>query len=96
MGDNLSESNNGSSSQPSATSTPRRHAQSRLLELECYFAENGQIPIMISPGTKKPIFLHIVRFTQVIGMYVRKTFPIRCLKWVDVGREYIEVVKGDL
>ncbi|KAA0032772.1 uncharacterized protein E5676_scaffold428G00170 [Cucumis melo var. makuwa] len=59
MGDNLS-----SSSQPSATSTPRRHAESRLLELECYFAENEQIPIMISPGTKKPIFLHIVRFTQ--------------------------------
>uniref|UniRef100_A0A9I9E3A8 CACTA en-spm transposon protein n=1 Tax=Cucumis melo TaxID=3656 RepID=A0A9I9E3A8_CUCME len=21
---------------------------------------------------------------------------VRCLKWVDVGREYIEVVKGDL
>ncbi|KAA0055175.1 CACTA en-spm transposon protein [Cucumis melo var. makuwa] len=31
-----------------------------------------------------------------IGMCMRKTFPVRCLKWVDVGREYIEVVKGDL
>ncbi|KAL0561445.1 hypothetical protein IC582_001873 [Cucumis melo] len=29
-------------------------------------------------------------------MCVRKTFPVRCLKWAYVGREYIEVVKGDL
>ncbi|KAA0040862.1 CACTA en-spm transposon protein [Cucumis melo var. makuwa] len=33
---------------------------------------------------------------QAISVCVRKTFPIRCLKWADVGREYIEVVKGDL
>ncbi|TYK01073.1 CACTA en-spm transposon protein [Cucumis melo var. makuwa] len=33
---------------------------------------------------------------DAIGVCVRKTFPVRCLKWVDVGREYIEVVKGDL
>ncbi|TYK21529.1 CACTA en-spm transposon protein [Cucumis melo var. makuwa] len=30
------------------------------------------------------------------GGCVRKTFPVRCLKWADIGREYIEVVKGDL
>ncbi|TYK11054.1 NBS-LRR type resistance protein [Cucumis melo var. makuwa] len=34
--------------------------------------------------------------TQAIGVCVRKTFLVHCLKWVDVGREYIEVVKGDL
>ncbi|KAA0032206.1 CACTA en-spm transposon protein [Cucumis melo var. makuwa] len=31
-----------------------------------------------------------------IGVCVSKTFPVRCLKWADVGREYIEVIKGDL
>ncbi|TYK30471.1 CACTA en-spm transposon protein [Cucumis melo var. makuwa] len=56
--------NTGSSSQQT-TPTPRRRAQSRLLD-------------------------------QAIGVCVRKTFPVRCLKWADVGREYIEVVKGDL
>ncbi|KAA0063052.1 CACTA en-spm transposon protein [Cucumis melo var. makuwa] len=61
--------NSGFSSQPSATSTPRRRAQSRLLEL----------------GT-----------TQAMDVCVRKTFPVRCLKWADVGREYIEVIKSDL
>ncbi|KAA0045352.1 CACTA en-spm transposon protein [Cucumis melo var. makuwa] len=30
------------------------------------------------------------------GVCVQKTFPIRCLKWANVGREYIKVVKGDL
>uniref|UniRef100_A0A9I9ELP9 CACTA en-spm transposon protein n=1 Tax=Cucumis melo TaxID=3656 RepID=A0A9I9ELP9_CUCME len=39
---------------------------------------------------------HAVRFSQAIGVCVRKTFPVHCLKWADVGREYIEVVKGDL
>ncbi|KAA0065346.1 CACTA en-spm transposon protein [Cucumis melo var. makuwa] len=29
-------------------------------------------------------------------MCVQKTFPIHYLKWSDVGREYIEVVKTDL
>ncbi|TYK11183.1 CACTA en-spm transposon protein [Cucumis melo var. makuwa] len=62
--------NTGSSSQQPATPTPRRHAQSRLLELE--------------------------RHVAAIGVCVRKTFPICCLKWADVGREYIEVVKGNL
>ncbi|KAA0032480.1 CACTA en-spm transposon protein [Cucumis melo var. makuwa] len=45
---------------------------------------------------EKPISPHAVRFSQAIGVCVRKTFPVRCLKWADVGREYIEVVKGDL
>ncbi|TYK30597.1 CACTA en-spm transposon protein [Cucumis melo var. makuwa] len=31
-----------------------------------------------------------------ISVCVRKTFLIRCLKWADVGREYFEIVKGDL
>ncbi|KAA0045229.1 uncharacterized protein E5676_scaffold1493G00630 [Cucumis melo var. makuwa] len=29
-------------------------------------------------------------------MCVRKTFSVRCLRWVDIEREYIEVVKDDL
>ncbi|KAA0068110.1 CACTA en-spm transposon protein [Cucumis melo var. makuwa] len=92
MGDNSA----GSSSQPFATLTPRRRVQSQILELERYNAANGQIPMMIAPGAKKPIFPHVVRFSQVISMCMRRTFPVCCLKWVDVDREYIEVVKGDL
>ncbi|KAA0066901.1 CACTA en-spm transposon protein [Cucumis melo var. makuwa] len=78
------------------TPTPRRRAQSRLLELERNVAINGHIPMTIAPGAEKPISPHVVRFSQTIGVCVRKTFSVRCLKWVDVGREYIEVVKGDL
>ncbi|KAA0039036.1 CACTA en-spm transposon protein [Cucumis melo var. makuwa] len=48
------------------------------------------------PGAEKPISSHVVRFNQTIGVCTRKTFLIHCLKWVDVGREYIKVVKGDL
>ncbi|KAA0038905.1 CACTA en-spm transposon protein [Cucumis melo var. makuwa] len=66
--------NTGSSSQQT-TSTPRRRAQSRLLELERHVAINGRIPMTIAPGAEKPISPHA---------------------WTDVGREYIEVVKGDL
>ncbi|KAA0025427.1 CACTA en-spm transposon protein [Cucumis melo var. makuwa] len=73
-----------------------RRAQSRLLELECHVAINGRIPMTIAPGAEKPSSPHAVRFSQAIGVCVRKTFPIHCLKWADVGREYIEVVKGDL
>uniref|UniRef100_A0A9I9E8D7 CACTA en-spm transposon protein n=1 Tax=Cucumis melo TaxID=3656 RepID=A0A9I9E8D7_CUCME len=50
----------------------------------------------IVPGAEKPIFLYIVRFSQTIGVCVRKIFFVCCLKWANVGREYIEVVKGDL
>uniref|UniRef100_A0A9I9EJM2 CACTA en-spm transposon protein n=1 Tax=Cucumis melo TaxID=3656 RepID=A0A9I9EJM2_CUCME len=65
-------------------------------ELERHVAVNGRISMTIAPGTEKPISSHVVRFSQAIGVCVRKTFPICCLKWVDDGREYIEVVKGDL
>ncbi|KAA0035423.1 CACTA en-spm transposon protein [Cucumis melo var. makuwa] len=91
VGDNTA----GSSSQQT-TSTPRRRAQSRLLELERHVVINGCIPMTIAPGAEKPISSHAVRFSQVIDVCMRKTFPVRCLKWADVGREYIEVVKGDL
>ncbi|XP_050945494.1 uncharacterized protein LOC127150847 [Cucumis melo] len=87
--------NTGSSSQQT-TPTPRRRAQSRLLELERHVAINGRIPMTIAPRAEKPISPHVVRFSQAIGVCVRKTFPVRCLKWTDVEREYIEVVKGDL
>ncbi|KAL0559072.1 hypothetical protein IC582_003661 [Cucumis melo] len=79
-----------------ATPTPRRCAKSRLLELERHVAINGRIPMTIASGAEKPISPHAVRFSQAIGGCVRKTFSIHCLKWADVGREYIEVVKGDL
>ncbi|TYK01279.1 CACTA en-spm transposon protein [Cucumis melo var. makuwa] len=85
-----------STSEPSATPTPRRRAQSRLLESECYVAANGKILMTIAPGADKTIFPHAVRFSQAIGVCVRKTFPVCCLKWADVDREYIEVVKADL
>ncbi|KAA0065518.1 CACTA en-spm transposon protein [Cucumis melo var. makuwa] len=74
--------NTGSSSQQT-TPTPRRRAQSRLLELKRHVAINGRILMTIAPGAEKPISPHAVRFSQAIG-------------WADVGREYIEVVKGDL
>ncbi|KAA0055453.1 CACTA en-spm transposon protein [Cucumis melo var. makuwa] len=79
-----------------ATPTPRRRVQSRLLELERHVAINGRITMTIAPGAEKPISPHVVRFSQAIGVCVRKTFLLRCFKWVDVEREYIEVVKGDL
>ncbi|TYK27239.1 CACTA en-spm transposon protein [Cucumis melo var. makuwa] len=88
--------NAGSTSQPPATLTPKRRAQFRLLELERHIAVNGRIPMTIAPRAEKPISSHVVRFSQMIGECERKTFPVRCLKWADVGREYIEVVKGDL
>ncbi|TYJ97123.1 CACTA en-spm transposon protein [Cucumis melo var. makuwa] len=59
-------------------------------------AINGRILMTIAPGAEKPISPHVVRFSQAIGVCVRKIFSVRCLKWADVGREYIEVVKGDL
>uniref|UniRef100_A0A9I9EGK7 CACTA en-spm transposon protein n=1 Tax=Cucumis melo TaxID=3656 RepID=A0A9I9EGK7_CUCME len=71
-------------------------AQSRLLKLECYVAANWFISMTIGPSTEKLIFLYVVRFNQAIGVCVRKTFLVRCLKWADVGREYIEVIKANL
>ncbi|TYK29077.1 CACTA en-spm transposon protein [Cucumis melo var. makuwa] len=78
------------------TLTPNRRAQSRLLELECHVAINGRILMTIAPEAEKPISPYVVCFSQAIGVCVRITFPVHCLKWADVGREYIEVVKGDL
>ncbi|KAA0046157.1 CACTA en-spm transposon protein [Cucumis melo var. makuwa] len=34
--------------------------------------------------------------TQVTGMCMQKTFLIRCLKWANIGRKYIKIIKGDL
>ncbi|KAA0034951.1 CACTA en-spm transposon protein [Cucumis melo var. makuwa] len=49
-----------SSSQPPATLTPRRRAQSRLLELECYVATNACILMAISLNTKKE-YIEVVK-----------------------------------
>ncbi|KAA0043360.1 CACTA en-spm transposon protein [Cucumis melo var. makuwa] len=84
------------SSSQQTTPTPRRRAQSRLLELECHVAINERIPMTIAPRAEKSISPHVVRFSQAIGVCMRKTFPVRCLKCTNVRREYIEVVKGDL
>ncbi|KAA0053771.1 CACTA en-spm transposon protein [Cucumis melo var. makuwa] len=51
--------NTGSSSQQTIP-TPRRCAQSRLLELERHVAINGHIPMTIAPGAEKPISPHVV------------------------------------
>uniref|UniRef100_A0A1S4DZ93 CACTA en-spm transposon protein n=1 Tax=Cucumis melo TaxID=3656 RepID=A0A1S4DZ93_CUCME len=88
--------NAGSSSQPPATQTPRRRVQSRLLELECHVVVYGCIPMMIAPGAEMPIFPYAIRFSQAIGVCVQKTFFVCYLKWADIDREYIEVVKGNL
>ncbi|KAA0045543.1 CACTA en-spm transposon protein [Cucumis melo var. makuwa] len=87
---------NSGTSQPSTTPTLMRRAQFRLLEFEHYVAANEWIPMIIAPGAEKRISPHAVCFSQAIDVYVRKTFSVCCLKWVNVGREYIEVVKGDL
>ncbi|KAA0032834.1 uncharacterized protein E5676_scaffold359G00110 [Cucumis melo var. makuwa] len=75
--------NSGSPSQPPATLTPRRHAQSRLLELERYIVANGCISMTIAPSMEKSICPHVVRFSQAIGACVQKTFFVRFLKFVE-------------
>ncbi|KAA0057011.1 CACTA en-spm transposon protein [Cucumis melo var. makuwa] len=82
-GGSSSVGDNTESSSQQATPTPRRRAQSRLLELERHVAINGRIPMTIAPGAEKPISPHVVRFSQAIGVCVRKTFPVRCLKFVE-------------
>ncbi|TYK19801.1 CACTA en-spm transposon protein [Cucumis melo var. makuwa] len=54
------------------------------------------MPMSIAPDAKKPILPHAVQFSLPIGVCVRKIFSVCCLRWVDVGREYIKIVKGDL
>ncbi|TYK15306.1 CACTA en-spm transposon protein [Cucumis melo var. makuwa] len=49
-----------------------------------------------TPRRQKPISPYVVRISQVISVCMRKTFSVRYLKWADVGKEYIEVVKADL
>uniref|UniRef100_A0A9I9EG80 CACTA en-spm transposon protein n=1 Tax=Cucumis melo TaxID=3656 RepID=A0A9I9EG80_CUCME len=65
-------------------------------ELERYVAASGHILMTIAPSAEKPISPYVVRFSQAIGVCVRNTFSICCLKWADVDRVYIEVVKADL
>ncbi|KAA0046652.1 CACTA en-spm transposon protein [Cucumis melo var. makuwa] len=67
--------NTGSSSQQT-TPTPRRRAQSRLLELEHHVAINGRIPMTVAPGAEKPISPHAVRFSQAIGGEWRRLFVL--------------------
>ncbi|KAA0048153.1 reverse transcriptase [Cucumis melo var. makuwa] len=81
---------------PSVVTLPHRCPSPPSATLERHVAINGRIPMTIALGVEKPISPHVVCFSQAIGVFVRKTFPVRCLKWADVGREYIEVVKGDL
>uniref|UniRef100_A0A9I9EGK3 CACTA en-spm transposon protein n=1 Tax=Cucumis melo TaxID=3656 RepID=A0A9I9EGK3_CUCME len=83
FGDNLDNIAGGYSSQQPVTPTPKRRAQSRLLELERHVAINGRILMTIVPGAEKPIFPHAVRFSEAISVCVRKIFPVRCLKWAD-------------
>ncbi|TYJ96926.1 CACTA en-spm transposon protein [Cucumis melo var. makuwa] len=50
-----------------------------------------------STGTTQPSTTSTPkRRAQAISVCLRKTFPVCCLKWTDIGREYIKVVKGDL
>ncbi|KAA0035854.1 CACTA en-spm transposon protein [Cucumis melo var. makuwa] len=55
---------NSSTSPPSATLTPRRRVQSRLLVLERYVIANDRIPVTIALSMKKPISSHTVCFSQ--------------------------------
>ena len=43
-----------------------------------------------------PISPHVVRFSNIVGVCVRATFSICCLKWAGILPEYVEVVKGAL
>ncbi|KAA0049610.1 CACTA en-spm transposon protein [Cucumis melo var. makuwa] len=96
VGGSLSVGKNSGTAQPFVTTTIRTRAQSRLLELEHYVCANRMILMSIALGVEKPILQHVVSFNQAIGVCARKIFPVHCLKWADVGREYIEVVEGDL
>ncbi|KAA0067238.1 CACTA en-spm transposon protein [Cucumis melo var. makuwa] len=37
----------------------------------------------IALSVEKPISPHVIHFSQAIGMYVRKTFLVYCLKWAN-------------
>ncbi|KAA0036578.1 CACTA en-spm transposon protein [Cucumis melo var. makuwa] len=72
------------------------NVKNEQLSLEHYVHANGRISMLIAPSAKKPILPDAIRFNQAIGVCMRKAFPVYWFKWADVGREYIEVVKGDL
>ncbi|KAA0063318.1 CACTA en-spm transposon protein [Cucumis melo var. makuwa] len=55
-------------------------------ELECYVATKGQISMMITRGTEKPIFPHVVRFSQAIGCVWKRHFLTAALS----GRTFVE------
>ncbi|KAA0067621.1 CACTA en-spm transposon protein [Cucumis melo var. makuwa] len=86
----------GPYSQQPIIPTPRRRAQSRLLEMEHHIAVHGRISMTIALGAEKSISSHALHFSQAIGMCLRKIFPVRCLNLANIDREYIEVVKDDL
>ncbi|TYJ97142.1 CACTA en-spm transposon protein [Cucumis melo var. makuwa] len=88
--------NAGPYSQQPIIPTPRRRAQSRLLEMEHHIAVHGRISMTIALGAEKSISSHALHFSQAIGMCLRKIFPVRCLNLANIDREYIEVVKDDL
>ncbi|KAA0036833.1 NBS-LRR type resistance protein [Cucumis melo var. makuwa] len=80
--------NTGSSSQQT-TPTPRRRAQSRLLELERHVVINGRIPMTIAPGAEKPISPQAVRFSQAIGLLsIRCSRPLKSsgLTVIDISK----------
>ncbi|KAA0063760.1 CACTA en-spm transposon protein [Cucumis melo var. makuwa] len=63
---------------------------------ESYIQKNEKSPISITLGAEKPTSLHVVWFSNTIDVLTEDTVSIRCLTWVDVPPEYIEVVKGGL
>ncbi|KAL4020670.1 hypothetical protein IC575_019451 [Cucumis melo] len=73
-GGSSSVGDNTESSSQQTTPTPRRRAQSRLLELERHVAINGRIPMTIAPGAEKPISPHAVRFSQAIGVFTSGSY----------------------
>ncbi|KAA0032451.1 CACTA en-spm transposon protein [Cucumis melo var. makuwa] len=84
LGDNV-----GSSSQQLVTPTPRRRAQSRLLELERHVAINGPISITIAPGAKKPISPYIVHFSKAIDVFVEHQMLMTFKEfWADCHRRF--------
>ncbi|KAA0056747.1 CACTA en-spm transposon protein [Cucumis melo var. makuwa] len=85
--------NTGSSSQQT-TPTPRRRAQSRLLELERHVAINGRIPMTIALGAEKPISPHVVRFSQAIGVCVRRHFPSAVLSGRTLGENTLRLSRA--
>ncbi|KAL0534187.1 hypothetical protein IC582_028472 [Cucumis melo] len=65
-GGSSSVGDNTESSSQQTTPTPRRRAQSRLLELERHVAINGRIPMTIAPGAEKPISPQVEAMKKMI------------------------------